>query len=100
VATLGVGVHQSGVLVVLTLGGEVLLVDPEDGSVLSSVEAVAPFEEGDPDEPYRLLVVSGDRAVSDPATDSVVEVSLGEVVSVERTIDLPFTPSHIAVANG
>jgi len=79
----------------------VLLVDPEDGSVLSSVEAVTPFEEGDPDEPYRLLVVSCDRAyVSDSATDSVVEVSLGDVVSVERTIDLTFTPSHIAVANG
>jgi hypothetical protein len=101
VATLGVGVHQSGALVVLTLDGEVFLVDPEDGSVLSSVEAVTPFEEGDPNEPYRLLVVSGDRAyVSDPATDSVVEVSLGDVVAVERTIDLPFTPSHIAVANG
>lgn len=101
VATLGVAIDDDGHIVVLTLDGTLLAVDPDGGSILSSLEAIGSFQEGDPAEPYRQLVISDGHAyVSDPAARQVVEVSLGDEMAVERTFDLDFAAGFIAVANG
>lgn len=101
IPTLGVVFSGDGRLIVLTVDGSIHLVDPDDGSIDASVQAIPAFEDGDPDQPWRQIAVTGDLIyVTDPSTDQVVEIAVGEdTLSLERTIDLDFTPGFLAIAN-
>ncbi|MCG8323465.1 MAG: hypothetical protein MI921_28475, partial [Cytophagales bacterium] len=101
IATLGVKFGDDGRLIVLTVDGFLHLVDPADGSVVTSLETITPFEEGDPAEPFRQFDVSGDHVyVTDPASNQVIEIAVGDGLTIERTIDLDFAPGFLAIANG
>ncbi len=101
IATFGVVFDSEGHLIVLTLDGFIHLVEPGDGSVIASLEIVSPFEEGDTEQPWRQVAVTGDHVyVTDPATDQVVEVAVGDTLTLERVIDLDFAPGFLAIANG
>ncbi|WP_419945623.1 hypothetical protein [Candidatus Poriferisodalis sp.] len=101
IATLGVTFSDDGDVLVLTQDGFLHLVDPEDGLVAASLQVISPFAEGDPDEPFRQLAVTGGRVfVTEPASNQVIEVAVGDTLVVERTIDIGFAPGFLAVANG
>lgn len=101
IGTFGVIFLDDGRLIVLTQDGFLHLVDPADGSVLASLEVIPPFQEGDEDEPWRQVAVTGDHVyVTDPGSNQVVEVAVSDVLTLERTIGLGFTPGYLAIANG
>ncbi len=101
IATFGVIFDDDGHLIVLTLDGFIHLVDPGDGSIDASLEVFAPFQEGDTEQPWRQVAATGDHVyVTDPANNQVIEISVGDNLTVERTMDLDFAPGFLAIANG
>jgi hypothetical protein len=97
----GIRFLDDGHLIVLTNDGFVHLVEPDDGSIVTSLEVIAPFQEG-PGEPWREVAVTGDHVyVTDPANNQVIEIAVGDDLTLERTFSLGFTPSgFLGVANG
>ena len=103
IATFGVQpLGSSDDVLVLTIDGAVHLVDPHDGTVRTSLDVVEPFEEGaDFEGSYYQLVVGGESAfVSNPADHTVVEVTLGDTLTMGDTIELGVEPAFVEVFNG
>jgi outer membrane protein assembly factor BamB len=100
VALFGVDADDDGRILVLTTDGSLQALDPDDGTTLDEVQVVDAFAEGDPESPYRRLLVSGRHAyVSDPDGRAVVEVALDDL-TVTRTIDVRAVPGFLGLAGG
>lgn len=93
---------DDGHVTALTDDGSLHLIDAEAGSVVGSLQIMQPFEEGPPDYRWRELAVTGDHVyVTDPVKNEVIEIAVGDDLTVERTFDLDFTPGgFLVVANG
>lgn len=90
--------EESGLLLALTVDGQLHHVDPTSGESVVSEQVVQPFEI-DFEQPLPALAVASSRAyVSDPAAGVVVEVALNDDLRVARTLDPDVTPGSIAVA--
>ena len=93
---------DAGHVTALTDDGSLHLIDAEAGSLVASLQIMEPFEEGPPDFRWREVAVTGDHVyVTDPVENQVIEIAVGDDLTVERIFDLGFTPGgFLEVANG
>ena len=96
-STLGMAFADAETLVVLTADGQLHELTPASGEVVTSVQVIDALDlQAEGVVRPGLAVQGGLIYVSDPAAQQVHEVSLSDL-SVERSLELSFTPYSLAV---